>query len=186
MVARSTHTILLSVLALALTMPTKERAGGGIEHAAEYCSANAAQWVAEVLEREKGVPAANWAGAVQPRVCSAADWKEVWPKDHEDWFADFDARHLSVPARLPSGDIEVQIPWRTAKGAMKAGGPAHYMQFLYLKDEAGAVRAVAKFESSDTVFPFVFPAAAVAGAAELTSYSVDVIHGVWKGSSIKL
>ena len=69
---------------------------------------------------------------------------------------------------------------------MPAGAPGHYMQFLYLKDEKEAVRAVAKFESSDTVFPFVFPATAVSGAATLTPYSIDVIHGVWKGETLKL
>ena len=65
-------------------------------------------------------------------------------------------------------------------------GPDHYMQFLYLRDETGAIRAVAKFEHTDTVFPFVFPASAVEGAAELTPYSVDVIHGVWKGQTLPL
>ena len=111
---------------------------------------------------------------------------QVWPEDHKDYYPDFDERHLSVATILPSGDVEVQIPWRTARGANKAGAPNHYMQFLYLRDETGAIRAIAKFESSDTVFPFHFPAAAVEGAQELTPFSVDVVHGVWKGETLSL
>lgn len=197
-------------------MPTQPaKSGTGNVQTPSYCAAYAAEWTAQVLEREQGLPAANWAGAVNPRICTKDDWKEVWPEDHKDWFADFDERHLAVAARLDSGDIEVQIPWRTKKGANKAGAPEHYMQFLYLKDEQSDIRAVAKFESTDTVFPFVFPGSTVAGASEITPYSIDVIvrraasntaappparrgwpipcccppaaqHGVWKGETLKL
>ena len=93
----------------------------GNAHDVEYCAANEAAWKAEVLEREKGLPAENWAGAIEPRVCTRDDWQAVWPKDHKDYHDDFDERHLSVAARLPSGDIEVQIPWRTERKAWKAG-----------------------------------------------------------------
>jgi hypothetical protein len=58
------------------------------------------------------------------------------------------------------------------------------MQFLYLKDETQTIRAIAKFEPSDTVFPFKFPASSVKGATTLTPYSVDFIHGVWRGETI--
>eukprot|EP00937_MAST-01D_sp_MAST-1D-sp2_P006198 g6198.t1 len=161
-------------------------AAGSNKHTPEYTAENEATWKREILEREQGRPEANWAGAVNPRVCSKGDWEEVWPKDHKDYHDDFDERHLSVASKLPSGEIEVHIPWRTQRRAWKAGGPSHYMQFFYLKDEAGAIRAIAKFEHTDTVIPWVFPASAAVGAKELTPYSVDVIHGVWKGETLDL
>ena len=91
-----------------------------------------------------------------------------------------------MATRLPSGDIEVQIPWRAARNALAAGAPDHFMQFLYLRDEGGAIRAIAKFEPADLVFPYIFPASAVAGVAALTPYSADVVHGVWQGETVAL
>jgi desulfoferrodoxin (superoxide reductase-like protein) len=128
---------------------------------------NSESWSAEVQERETVA------------VCTADAWEHVWtdPKAHKD----FDKKHISYATVQSSGDVEVIIPGR---GLSRAGGPSHYMQYLYLKDETGTIRSITKFEHSDEAFPWVTPAALVEGASTLIPYSVDNIHGVWMGSDI--
>jgi hypothetical protein len=96
-----------------------------ITHPPDFCASNTPIWTSEVLQREAGLPATNWAGAINPRVCTKDDWNEVWPKTHGDWHPDFDERHLSIARVIDAGDVEVQIPWRTKRGANRAGGPGH-------------------------------------------------------------
>jgi hypothetical protein len=131
------------------------------------------EWKVEVLEKEKVA------------VCTKEAWTHVWT-DPEGEHKDFDQKHLAAAEALPSGDVVVTIPWRFDEGRHypKAGGPSHYMQFVYLKDESDTIKAIAKFEHSDEAFPWTFDKSSVAGAKTLTPYSIDCIHGVWKGESI--
>ena len=65
-------------------------------------------------------------------------------------------------------------------------------QYLYLKDEAGAVRDVSKFQHHDEVFPWRFPAASFAGVQVRTRPSLPAAHAcahrgvVWCGVRIVL
>ena len=156
----------------------------GYSHSVEHCAANSAAWIEEVLLREQGLPHENWPGAINPKPCTISNWHEVWPESHADMEHDFDDRHLSLATKLDSGDVKVELPWRTRMNINKAGGPGHYMQFLYVRDETDTIRAIAKFDHPDNINPFVFPASAVQGATKLTPYSVDVKHGVWQGETI--
>ena len=130
-------------------------------------------WEAEVLEQEKvpGMP------------CTQEKWKDVWP-DFEGEHKEFDERHIAAASVAGEGNVEVIIPWRFTRGFHKAGAPHHYMQYIYLRDQNDAIRAIIKYEPSDTAFPARFSAASVQGATSLTPFSIDNIHGVWRGASI--
>jgi hypothetical protein len=131
-------------------------------------------WRAEVLEKEKVA------------VCTKDAWKHVWT-EHEGAHKDFDSKHLSAATVLENGDVSVTIPWRFDEGRSypKAGGPGHYMQYVYLRDESNEIKAISKFEHSDTVFPWTFKKSLFDSSKTLTPYSIDCIHGVWKGDSIQ-
>ena len=141
---------------------------------ASSASGTAEDWTKEVLDLEK------------VGVCTKDSWTHIW-NDPEGAHKDFPAKHLSR-AEVRSGGVEVTIPWRFAEGRSypKAGAPNHYMQYVYLKDESNNILAIQKFEHSDTAFPWVFPSSNFQGAKTLTPYSIDCIHGVWKGDSITL
>ena len=130
-------------------------------------------WRAEVLEKEKVA------------VCSRDAWKHVWT-DHEGAHKDFDLKHLAAASVIDNGDVSVTIPWQFDEGRSypKAGGPGHYMQYIYLRDESNEIKAISKFEYSDNVFPWVFKKSLFASSKTLTPYSIDCIHGVWKGDTI--
>jgi len=80
-------------------------------------------WITEVMAREA------------EHVATRENWKSIWT-EHEASGAhkDFDVKHVSYASVLPTGNVEVHIP---SRGLTRAGGPSHYMQYLYLKDEKG-------------------------------------------------
>ena len=131
------------------------------------------EWRGEVLEKEKVA------------ICTKDAWKHVWT-EYDGAHKDFDLKHLAAASVLENGDVSVTIPWRFSEGRSypKAGGPNHYMQYIYLRDETNEIKAISKFEHSNNVFPWTFEKKLFATSKTLTPYSVDCIHGVWKGDTI--